>query len=222
MQKKEKLYDYHFKKQKKRLSNKAKIILSFVLIIYFGLSMVCCSAFTKQPIYRDSLSDYLSNKNGCLSDFGLDQPDYLLPSIDFVESYEYLDGKFFFYEEPIKLKNDLPNRSFLYLKYDEATYLEAKSFMLENIKAYNDEYYYHGDYCFFVNQNFANAFSEKYPMPPLPKWFTMACYNDANNSLIFIGYYGNVKVDDEFNSDFKDKFPQFIDMFYGEYHDFSR
>ena len=51
----------------------------------------------------------------------------------------------------------------------------------------------------------------------------MACYNDFNNSLIFLSFYNSYpKLEDKYINDIKSNWVDFIEKYYGEYYDFSK
>ncbi len=53
-----------------------------------------------------------------------------------------------------------------------------------------------------------------------PRWFTMACYNDSKNELVFIEFY-TTKLPDGLDIS-QETWKEFIDKYYGEYHDFNQ
>ena len=60
-----------------------------------------------------------------------------------------------------------------------------------------------------------------------PRKFTMACFNDDINVLIFIGFYSYIKFgssifEEKYLNNFEENFTSFIDQYYGEYYDFSK
>lgn len=105
----------------------------------------------------------------------------------------------------------------LALKYDEVIYEDAKQTMLEKIKPYGDKFYQYNDYTFYVN-SWLSFFHEH---------FTMACYNDENHTLIFIGLYsgtlaGPSCLEEKYLEDIEGNWKDFIDQYYGAYYDFSQ
>lgn len=126
-----------------------------------------------------------------------DHPDYFLPSLTFIQDFNYVDGKFYWRDEdPLRglfTTNVNPEISFLYLQYDESTYYNAKEFMLNKITPYDNKCYEYNDYVFYDNLNFINLGSTQ--KSNFSECFTMACYNDVNYTLIFIGFYsGTLQV----------------------------
>lgn len=192
-------------------------------IVSFLLVFMLTSCYT--DIEKNSLDDYIDqiNINGIgFSDYEIDHPDYFLPSNKFIEDYEYISGKYYFYEEdPFRWSKKMPSTSFLRLSYDKLIYPEAKEFMISKIFPYYNKLYFYNDYVFFVNEAFMVSLPS--PIPKIPKWFTMACYNDFEQILIFIGFFDySPGIDDKFYEDFEGNFLTFIDTYYGNQHNFNK
>ena len=197
-----------------------KKALALIGIILAVFSFSSCSRTT----YEDSLEEYIQlldmqgnvDKNGN-SDTEIDCADYFLPSRTFVSDFEYVDGGYHYYEELSFDPNSPPEVCILYLRYEPTVYSEAKDFTLENIPAYGDEVYTYNDYIFYQNENFVNLKKRS----DFPSWFTMVCYNDSNNTLIFIGFFDGAHVSE---NDIKriSNWSEFVDTYYGEYYDFGK
>jgi hypothetical protein len=54
----------------------------------------------------------------------------------------------------------------------------------------------------------------------VPKWFTMACYNDSKQTLVFIGFYSNKELPHQDLTQ-ESNWKNFIDNYYGKYYDFN-
>ncbi len=193
-----------------------KIVVLFYLLI---LAVSLCSCKTV-IIQHDSITEYVARIEGSNHGFGyseleIDAAPYLLPSKTFITEYKYEAGEYHYYEEIDNAHNE-PYISFLRLEYDELMYVKAKDFMLVNIPQYNDQIYKYNDYVFYQNGNFASH-NLQYGYDGFGRWFTMACYNDAKQELVFIGFYaiGAIELTQQTWCDF-------IDKYYGQYHDFSK
>ena len=138
-----------------------------------------------------------------------------------MNDFEYIDGEYHLYEENLFNRDDslgfITSISLLWLRYDEETYFHAKECMINNIPMYEDKTYTYNSYIFYQNANFVNFQEGK---SHFPGWFTMACYNDTNHTLVFIGFYDGAHVSEE---DLKreENWESFIDTYYGKYYDFS-
>ena len=188
-----------------------KKTLALISVVFVVLSLSSCY----QDKYYNSLEEYTSKMNNQgigYSNTEIDVADHFLPSQTFISDFEYINGGYHYYEENIFKDNGNPDTSILYLQYEPTVYSEAKDFTLENIPAYGEEVYTYNDYVFYQNENFVSLKGESY----FPRWFTMVCYNDTNNTLIFLGFYKST-------SDIKDisNWQEFIDTYYGEYYDFN-
>lgn len=197
-----------------------KIISFFIIIlILFCFGLTCCLV----DLEKKSLIDYIAfiNKNKIgESIYEIDHPDYFLPSLTFLQDYNYIEGDYFWREDdPLKLTGR-PSISFLSLKYEEDVYFNAKQCMLENIKPYNDKFYTYDSYVFYENSNFISLKAER----NFPQYFTMACYSDESYTLIFMGAYittahYNSKL--EYWENIENNWKSFIDEYYGECYNFS-
>ena len=133
-----------------------KKIISVILVIFITLSLTSCY----NDLQRNSLEEYIAciDKHNCgFSSASIDNPKYFLPSISFLQDYEYLEGTYFWREDDSLrglFKTDVfPEISLLTLRYDESTYHEAKQEMLEEIQPYNDKFYQYNEYHFYENSN---------------------------------------------------------------------
>ena len=143
-----------------------------------------------------------------------------MPSISFLDEYEYLEGTYFWREDGSWApKNILPDIALLTLKYDESIYEDAKQMMLEKIKPYEDKFYQYNAYNFYINSNHHTIANDKEIR--FPKYFTMACYNDENCTLIFVGFYAQT-VDEKYLEDIEGNWKDFVDQYFGAYYDFSK
>lgn len=204
-----------------------KKILGIMLIL-----VLCIITFTGcyQDLVESSLDAYkqqISVSNCGFSSSSIDSPDRFLPTLTFLEDYEYIDGTYIWKEDdPFRglfTNNVNPEIAFLCLMYDESVYIDAKDTMLENIKPDN-KFYLYNDYVFYRNLNkVTNPYSGHFPKGS----FAMACYNDKNRTLIFIGcssvtLAGPSCLDQKYIDDIEGNWMDFIDQFYGEYYDFSK
>ena len=197
-----------------------KKVVSLFLTLAIMLALTSCSLFEESAYHFDSLDEYIKKRVG-YSSYELDEPAHFLPSQEskaFLRDYDYVYGEFHSYEEGVFVyPHAKPSMSLLALRYEADIYEEAKSFMLKNIPAYNDFRYIYGDYIFYENANFTEKKDSRY----FPRWFTMACYNDTKQELVFIGFYDSVGMDQKYYDDPQGNWVSFIDTYYGEYYDFS-
>lgn len=204
-----------------------KIISNLIILVVICITLSSCVSFPfYHTIHNDSLEEYrekveYSEGKGLLSK--LDYVGLFLPSATFISDYEYISGTYDSFSETVMnwifpdKKAERPTRSILTLTYDEKNYQEAKLFMLESIPMYGEKIYSYNDYVFYLNSNFFNE--EK--NAEFPNYFTMACYNDSNNTLVFLGFHDIYMEEYEIQS-IKDDWQGFLDIHYSEYYDFSK
>ncbi len=201
-----------------------KKIISIILIVFSCVMFYGCY----QDLEENSLDEYIEyiskNKHG-YSIVEIDDPEYFLPSMTFLQDCEYIKGSYHWHEDdPIKgfFSSDVkPEVSIISLQYDETTYYQAKQFMLQEIIPYDNKFYEYNNYVFYENSNFIKLQFEETRM--FPRYFTMACYNDENYTLIFIGFNTLSKyLDNKYLEDIDSNFTLFIDEYYGKYYNFSK
>jgi hypothetical protein len=197
------------------------ICLLLVLSSFFGLTSCSGTNFLLDDILeKTSLEEYIvriKRHGEGYSEFELDRPGYFLPSVSFFDDYDYGDGGYYLREDFTFYPT--PDISILYLRYDENIYLVAKEYMLEKIEPYDGKYYTYNNYVFYENSNFIEmcALGRRFP-----QWFTMACYNDTNYTLLFIGFFIAYYEDEKYPTDIEENFGEFLEEHYGEYYDFSK
>lgn len=196
------------------------------ILLFMLCSIVLSGCY--QDLEKTSLDEYILHINKHkigYSSVEIDHPDYFLPSLTFIQDYEYIDGSYYWREDdPLRgvfTSNVNPEISFLCLEYDEAIYYNAKEFMLKEIEPYNNKFYEYNNYTFYENSNFINLHYRDFP-----EWFTMVCYNDVNFTLIFIGLYsgtlaGPSCLEGEYLEDIEGNWISFIEQYYAECYDFQ-
>ncbi|MBR1955504.1 MAG: hypothetical protein IKC58_00160 [Clostridia bacterium] len=201
-----------------------KVICTILLLIFCTIAFTGCFLLDIEwnaDAERNSLEEYIeqikANKVG-YSSIELDMPSNFLPNISFFDEYNYIDGGYYWYVH-FAFYNPAPEIAILHLKYDESTYYEAKQYMLDSMELFEDKFYTYNDYTFYKNKKF----DEHINGATFPKEFTMACYNDANHTLVFLGFFaGNYNLEEKYLDDIEGNWMDFIDQYYGEYYDFSK
>ncbi|MBQ7344100.1 MAG: hypothetical protein IJW53_05005 [Clostridia bacterium] len=206
-----------------------KKAISIILLFSCCFALYSCN-YTYHDLEKSSINEYIDLVNKSHighSDVEIDHPDFFLPSNAFLTDYAYSEGMYFWREDDmlrgLSTTSVRPDISFIYLRYEDETYTEAKAFMLEKIKSYGDKRYLYGDYVFYENANFIEFKKTR----RFPEQFTMACYNDSNNTLIFIGMYsgtlrGGSCLEKRYLDDIDGNWISFLDTYYGEVYDFSK
>jgi len=199
-----------------------KKIISVILVMVMSFCLIGCN----RSVVKDSLEEYITfiNKNEFgFTSLGIDHSKYFLPSRSFLEDYEYLEGTYFLRDEEswkewFGFEENIPEIAILTLKYDASTYKEAKQVMLEEIQPYNDKFYYYNEYNFYLNSNHFDIVNDG--KTRFPSAFTMACYNDENCTLIFMGFYASA-LDKKYLEDIEGNWEAFVDQYFGKYYDFD-
>ncbi len=192
-------------------------------IILFFLTCISLYSFSScwHPYERNDLNEYAEDMRGQgigYSSVEIDLAEYFLPAQTFIDDYKYIDGGYYCYEGIFRLIGDRCSKCILHLKYDEINYKAAKMAMLEGIPPEGKTIYSYDSYNFYENENFIKRFdSYDTPGSRFPSRFTMACYNDKKQVLVFIGYDANLQGEIT-----QENFKAFIDETYGEYYDFSK
>ena len=197
--------------------------LLLILSCLFGLtSCSWLNSLFESTIEYSSLEDYIikvKRYHGGNSDLELDHPEFFLPSASFFDDYRFIDGGYYTREASLGTIDDPPEVSILYLRYEEKIYLAAKEYTLEKIEPYGDKFYPYNNYVFYENSNFIALKQRR----DFPEYFTMACYNDTNYTLLFIGFYVLYFSDEnEHFYDIENNWESFVDEYFGEYYDFSK
>ena len=207
---------------------KIKKFAIFILILLCCTSLVSCN----KGIESNSLDEYISMVNSSKvgnSSANIDDPEYFLPSVSFLQDYQYTEGKYYWRQDNYR-KGYFgiyvnPEISFLCLQYEETTYYNAKEFMLKEIEPYNNKFYEYNDYIFYENSNFINLEAvNQTPESEMPEIFTMACYNDKNHTLIFIGFFSEIffELEAKYIENIEENWMDFIDQYFGECYDFQQ
>lgn len=205
-----------------------KVIAIILLLVTLSVLLTGCGVSEVKSL--DWYKEWLAARSFQFgfSDVGIDHPKYYLPSNTFLDDYTYLEGHHYYYETEdfnfLFNPNFMPDRSLIVLKYEETVYWQAKQCVLDNIPVFEDKYYTYGNYQFYVNKNFMDKFDYTAPARPIPEWCTMVCYNDANNTIGFLGFYKRAayQLPEKYINDLENNWESFIDDYYGEYYDFSK
>ena len=149
------------------------------------------------------------------SELAIDAPGLFTPSSTFLRDFEYIDGAFYLYIQGFFDSN--PERALLIIKYDQEVYESAKTCMLENFEPFGNKFYVYNGYYFYDNNDYLYKQS-------LSSDFTAACYNDEKQVLCFLGFCDVYHYDfhEKYEYGKEEKWPEFIDQYYGEWYDFSK
>jgi hypothetical protein len=125
-------------------------------------------------------------------------------------------------EEKDEVTDEDVEKAFMYLTYDDQTYLEAKEYLLScDYYDFDSKAYRLNDYVFYEDLDKLNSFRndgffEKYDIPEseyrYPRWYNMVGFSDKANTIMFLNA-----------SKFRaiDSFEEHVKAYYGEWYDFS-
>lgn len=193
---------------------KKKITMCLCLLILF--SMVSCSSFEKHGI-----SQYHSGNSK------IELTLYFFPTEngDFLKMFDYTWGDYHYYDAPFLSVSSL-EKAIAVLKYDEEIYRKAKQYCLDNMYLSATNIKEYSGYVFVENLAHPESFGrvKNGANQDFPQIFTMFGYNDALNTLVFIGFCSEnafSKKDDPKAAYAETDFGKFLDIFYSEYYDFN-
>ncbi len=182
------------------------------------LCLLCCFSFTSCGYQVEGLKNYNQGNNSV-------SIDKYLPSKTFLEDYTYIAGDYYMYEPEVIGSENKPHKSLMYLHYDEAEYVEAKTFLLENMVLSQENTFSYNGYTFMQEYNddaeIDNAF-------PGENWggkyieFWMAGYHDDRNMLVFMGIYGHPESEEEIALATNFQIDKFLDYYFDDWFDFDR
>ena len=209
---------------------KKRIIAFILLVLICGSSLISCDEFV--DLHYTSFEEYKEVANdsrgegGGFSHIELDLSSLWLPSIYFLDDYEYIDATYSLYEEApsrdwFEMRNK-PDISVLTLTFEKAEYEKAKEFMLDQIHPQGEEYYVYNDYYFYINHNYFNFFVPLEKYRGISHRFMMACYNDQKNILAFVGYYQGNPLSEEEVKSIEEDWASFVEEHFNPYYDFSK
>ena len=167
------------------------ILVHPLLIGILSVSVSGCSLVNDH--YRDDFEQYKNVMRGNC-DWETDAKDYILPSEDFIDKFEYKEARYYHYETALFDVSNFHAFSYLYFEYSDEVYFEAKDFMLSEVKAFNDHYEHYHDFVFLESAKTVekrNLSSTKIESE-FPEWFWMLGYNDVSKSMLFCGFYNDL------------------------------
>ena len=178
--------------------------LSLILVFIVTLSLLCSCAL--------GIFDYsyygIENFHPALSNVGVCRQ--LIPE-NFLESYEYEDGDFF-YECDKNFSSKMIDRALLYLIYNDTEYALAKECVLSQLSL-RDTGEVLNEYVFFENIRFTDEWfiDHVYPYD-----YNMVAFNDNSNTIVFFGLYSDIARD---NPD--DSIASHVIKYYGDWYNFN-
>ena len=183
-----------------------KITCLLLISAFLCFCLSSCLSDNDCTTKKMSLEDFSPN----ISEMSLGQK--IIP-VDFIDKYNYSDG-YFCYDSGYLFSNTSRERLLLFFQYDDTTYQLAKEYAMQNLTLSNDPVEIYNDYHFYDN------LSDEYYANKYPIMFLRFCYNDTNNTLLFLGL---ITMGDyaQTANELSDAYEAFLKEFYGDWYDFS-
>ena len=154
----------------------------FLMVTLIGCSLI-------EDGYWDDFEKYKKYEDAGNCDFETDMKRYVLPSMDFIDRFEYEEAKYYCFQKATFSPSSGYNFSYLYFEYTEPIYQEAKSYMISEVKPFDDHYEYYGDFVFYENSKAVEKHRTYMTIESeFPDWFWMLGYNDVSYSMLFCGF----------------------------------
>ena len=153
-------------------------ILSLVMLLFSILfTLISCT----EPTEKRGISNYhIANSESSLS-------LRLLPSDDFLEKFDYVDGDYYYIsrETIISLGDE---QEIMYLVYEEDIYDDAKDFVFQRLLLSKEHRYSYNGYEFIENIGQLEGRDPNVVNDRFPYWFNMVAFNDEKQTIVFLGF----------------------------------
>lgn len=198
---------------------KGKLLACCAFFLAFSLLLGGCHLLEEDVLYITGLENY----SEALSSYS--HTGQLFMPRDFLSTFTYESGNFFYYDRYGILCENPLERVVLYLNYDEETYLRAKKCALQNIFSKEEVTRQYNGFVFVDNYVDEGNFDEhtskwlEKSKEGIPYDFTSVGYNDRNCCLIFIGFY--CVTSEEMDVVNGLSWGEFLEHYFSEYYDFG-
>lgn len=198
-----------------------------ITLLLLCLLLVCCIS-SCTPYSSNSLDDYIKKLEGSgygFSEVEIDDVDTFLPSKTFLIDYKYTIGTYNYKDYGLAKGIELV---ILTLEHNDIIYIDAKNYCDSHMDLSLTNTFQVNNYYFAENMAHPKHYgygkyshlNEKGENKHFPRWFTMFCYNDDKNTLIFLGFSDSYQKDGEKNKILSD-WSYFLNKYYGKYYDFN-
>ena len=157
-----------------------KLLIGFIVLVGLFLLMGVL------PVFRSKISG-IENYHPEDSTIGLCQ--HLYPTENFLEEFDYEFGAYEYYYNGVL--SDSYGVAFSVLEYAPEQYEAAKDCCFQQFTNTDEHRYQVGDYHFIEHLSYTSQTNtgEWVVTCHYPEQFNMFAYNDAEHTLLFIGYY---------------------------------
>lgn len=189
----------------------------FLTVVSLLLVIVILSA-CKYNVYIEGIENFSVN------DSNMSLNVCILPSDDFIDKFEYSEGEYFYSDVNEHLLYVAGcEQSIVVLNYEEDVYEQAKEYCFENMVLSEINQFDYKGYTFTENVGLAEAGDdlEDGVNTKYPNRFNMFAYNDAENRLVFMGFYNSPDNHDDNVYLAQSDWGAFLDTYFSKYYDFS-
>ena len=144
-----------------------------IFILVLCLLTIQFTACSESVYYKSGIENFH------VADSSVSLNDLVIPR-DFLKTYPYIDGGYDYYE--YEGWHCSYSSTFLYMKYDEATYLKAKEYILENLPLECDASQDYKGYTFFIQKTNDRVSNQN-------RYRFYFAHNDVDKTLLAMGTF---------------------------------
>ena len=183
-----------------------KVYVLVVPIILIGFFLLMCFL----PIMEQRVEG-IENYSPAASSLGLTAN--LFPGEDFLERFDYSAGDYHFYFDG-RLSHGF-STAISILQYTPEQYAQAKEYCLNQFVLTDEHQYQVGNYAFIEHLCYTdkNERGKYVPVCQFPTRFNMFAYNDAECTLLFLGYFNGKATEQPLVN-----FEAFYSEYFSQYH----
>lgn len=188
---------------------KKLLYLTIIIASCFCVTACGCSPY---EIYVEGIDNF------SIADSSTSLNQRILPSEEFLETYEYISAEYFYrdtYKTPLSVESI--EQSIVIVTYDSNNYELAKSFCFDSMELSDTNQCTYNNYVFVENVALFKARNEA---TDYPYWFNMFVYNDNEKCLLFMGYSASVIYHEQAGLA-TENWGEFLDKYYGDFYNFD-
>lgn len=178
-----------------------------------AILMVVFVALCALPIMETHISGI---ENYSPADSTLSLSLYLFPDDDFPLRFDYLEADYQYYFNGVLM--DGYATAFSVLKYTPEVYEQAKEYCITELSNTDEHQFQVGEFVFIEHLCYIgdDGMGNYVVKCQFPRNFNMFAYNDADHTLLFIGFYGDPKA--ETTQLAQTDFAAFYEEHFGKYY----
>ncbi len=193
-----------------------------IIIILSSLVLLVTCAHYGTSYSSNSLDKYVKTieEDGVAhSSTGIDSAELFLPSQTFFSDYKYKSGTYNYKDYGLVKGLEL---SILVLEYSDTIYIDAKNYCNSHMDLSLTNTFEFNNYYFLENMAHPKRYSnidENGNNDSFPSFFTMYCYNDIKNTLIFLGF--SAQLNKKEKTKILEDWGYFLNKYYINYYNFN-